>query len=166
MKIFGSILIHSIKLPKRQAAFALNRIGMDMIIFYMFFLLALASFPGLMEQIQTNSSTPSVKIQTFFFLIFFFMFYYLVITAVVFVCISFIAYIGSWIAAITKRKLRYSILWKMAACITTIPIFFFTVATFFLEMSYIFLSIAITFHLIVFIKTIFLYPKRRHLHKK
>src|SRR5699024_3313108 len=166
MKTLGNIFLHSIKLPKRNAAFALNRIGMDKVIFYIFLLLGIASFPGLIEQIQTNANAQSLQIQSFFFLIFFFIFYYLIMTVAVLLGISLIAYLGSWIAALTKRKLRYSILWKMAACITTIPILVFTVMSFFIEVSIIFLSIAITFHIIVFIQTIFLYPKRRHLSKK
>jgi len=166
MKTLGDIFLHSIKLPKRNAAFALNRIGMDKVIFYIFSLLGIASIPGLIEQIQTNANAQSLQIQNFFFLIFFFIFYYLILTAAVLLGISLIAYLGSWIADVTKRKLRYSILWKMAACITTIPILIFTVMSFFIDVSIIFLSVAITFHIIVFIQTIFLYPKRRHLGKK
>src|SRR5699024_12880283 len=88
-----------------------------------------------------------------------------IMTIVLLSVISLIDYIGSWIAALTKSKLRYSILWKMAACITTIPIIIFTVMSFFIDVSIIFLSISITFHIIVFIQTIFFYPKRRYLLK-
>src|SRR5699024_10995094 len=147
MKTLGDIFIHSIKLPKRNAAFALNRIGMDKVIFYIFLLWVIASIPGLIEQIQTNANAQSLQIQIFFF------FYYLIMTAALLLGISLIAYLGSWIAALTKRKLRYSILWKMAACITTIPIIIFTVMSFFIDVSIIFLSISITFHIIVFIQT-------------
>src|SRR5699024_12831123 len=93
-------------------------------------------------------------------------YYYLIMTAELQLGISLIAYLGSWISALTKPKLRYSILWKMAACTTTIPIIIFTVMSFFIDVSIIFLSISITFHIIVFIQTIFLYPKRRHLRKR
>src|SRR5699024_6882541 len=122
MKTFGSIFRYSIKLPQRQAAFQLNRIGMDKIIVYLFFLLALASIPGFMEQMNTNIESSALYMQTFFLLIFFFMFYYLILVFSVFALISTLAYIGSWIAHGTNRKLRYSILWKMAACVFTIPL--------------------------------------------
>src|SRR5699024_2802848 len=118
---------------------------------------------------RTNTNQRECPVTTdtkFLFLIFFFIFYYLIMTAALLLGISLIAYLCSWIAALTKRKLRYSILWKMAACITTIPIIIFTVMSFFIDVSIIFLSISITFHIIVFIQTIFLYPKRRHLRKR
>src|SRR5699024_59352 len=124
-----NICKNSLQLPKRSAAFSLNRVGMDLIVFYMFILLALSSVPDLVEQMQTNIK--QVKIQTFFFLIFFFIFYYLISVFVVFMLISVIAYFGSWIARLTKRKLRYAILWKVTACIMTIPIIIFTVLSFF-----------------------------------
>src|SRR5699024_6084634 len=134
----------SIKLPKRNAPFALNRIGMDKEIFYIFLLLVIASIPGLIEQIQTNANAHSLQIQSFFFLILFFIFYYLIMTAALLLGISLIAYPGRWISALTKRKLRYSILWKMAACITTIPTIIFTVMSFFIDVSIIFLTLSIT----------------------
>src|SRR5699024_6103249 len=139
---------------------------MDKVIFYIFLLLVIASIPGLIEQIQTNANAQSLQIQSFFFLIFFFIFYYLIITAALLLGISLIAYLGSWIAAITNRNLTYSIHLNMAVFITTIPIIIFTVMSFFIDVIIIFLSISITFHIIVFIQTIFLYPKRRHLRKR
>src|SRR5699024_8100473 len=145
MKTLGDIFIHSIKLPKRNAAFALNRIGMDKVIFYIFLLLVIASIPGLIEQIHTNANDQSLQIQSFFCLIFFCIFYYLIMPEALLLGISLIAYRRSRIAALTKHKLRYSIRWKMAACITTIHIIIFTVMSFFIDVSIIFLSIAITF---------------------
>src|SRR5699024_4064887 len=104
-----------------------------------------------------NANAQSLQIQSFFFLIFFFIFYYLIMTAALLLGISLIAYLGSWIAALTKRKLRYSILWKMTACITTIPIIIFTVMSFFIDVSIIFLFIFITFFFILYLHIIFLF---------
>src|SRR5699024_11188191 len=140
--------------------------NMDEGLFYIFLLLVIASTPVLIQQIQTNVNAQSLQIQSFFFLIFFFIFYFLVIIASFILGISLIAYLINWIAVLTNRKLRYSYLWKMATCITKIPIIIFTVMSFFIDVSIIFLSISITFHIIVFIQTIFLYPKRRHLRKR
>src|SRR5699024_11501669 len=116
-KTLGDIFIHSIKLPKRNAAFALNRIGMDKVIFYIFLLLVIASIPGLIEQIQTNANAQSIQIQSLFFLIFFFIFYYLIITVALLLGISLIAYFGSCISSLTNRKLCYSIICKFASFI-------------------------------------------------
>src|SRR5699024_12863353 len=96
--------IHSIKLPKRNAAFALNRIGMDKVIFYIFLLLVIASIPGLIEQIQTNANAQSLQIQSFFFFIFFFIFYYLIMTSALLLCISLITYFSSCMTFRTKSK--------------------------------------------------------------
>src|SRR5699024_5725071 len=117
MKTLGDIFIHSIKLPKRNAAFALHRIDMDKVIFYIFLLLVIASIPGLIERLQPHANAQSIQLQSFSFLIFFYSFFYLIMTAELLLGMSPMAYLGSWIAALTKRKLRYSILWKMAACI-------------------------------------------------
>src|SRR5699024_12191981 len=117
------------KLPKRNAAFALNRIGMDKVIFYIFLLLVIASIPGLIEQIQTNANAQSLQIQSFFFLIFFFFFYYLIMTAALLLGISLIFYLGSLIADLTKHKMRYLILWKESVCITNNYIIIFIYIT-------------------------------------
>ena len=163
MKVFWEIFKNSIKLPKRKAAFALNRIGMDMVILYMFLLLALASIPDLINQFQSNTGEAGIQIQPFFELIFFFIFYYLIMITAMMACISLIAYIGTLVARAVKRKLRYAILWKMAACVATIPILVFIIISFFYTAGSLYLVIALVFHLIIFIQTIFLYPKRRHI---
>src|SRR5699024_2478647 len=100
MKTLGNIFLHSIKLPKRNAAFALNRIGMDKVIFYIFLLLGIASFPGLIEQIQTNANAQSLQIQSFFFLIFLFIFFFLFLSLSLFLFISFIAYLVNLFAVL------------------------------------------------------------------
>lgn len=161
MQIYLDIFKNSLKLPQRKAAFSLNRIGMDKIIVYLSFMIAILSIPGLIEQINANDKSSVTYVQTFFLLIFFFMFYYLITLLGLFIVLSLIAYIGSWIAKWTNRKLRYSILWKMAACITTIPIIVFTIIAFFHPLSILFLLYALLFHFIVFLRTIFIYPKRR-----
>lgn len=162
MKELRRIFIYSIKLPQRNAAFAINRISMDKIIIYLFFLIAITSVPELLVQIQMNTESSAFYMQIFFLFIYFFMFYYLIFVCIIFAVISAIAYIGSWIARATKRKLRYSILWKSAACILTIPLILFTMLSFFYTIHTIFLIGAFVFHFIIFIQTIFLYPKRRH----
>lgn len=161
MRDLWKIFKHSTALPKRQAAFQLNRIGMDKIIFYLFALLAIASIPELIDQISQNEVSSALYMKTFFFLIFFFIFYYLTLVVIMLTALSGIAYIGSLIATRTKRKVRYSILWKMAACITTIPILLFTAISFFYPLSAAFLGVMLAYHLLIFVQTILIYPKRR-----
>lgn len=162
MKVFWNIFINSIKLPQKQATFTLNRVGMDVIIIYMFIMLAFASIPDLLVQIQTNA-TSVFYVQLFSLFIFFFIFYYLFLVFIVFASLSVIAYVGGLIARATKRKLRYQVLWKTAACITTIPILLFTVISFFyaIHTHTLFLVGMLLFHFIIFIRSILLYPKRR-----
>lgn len=163
MGVLWDIFINSIKLPKKKAAFALNRIGMDMILIYMFILLALFSIPGFIDQFVDGTAAAELHIKFFFHLIFFFIFYYLIIVFIVLAAVSVIAYIGSWFAHLVKRKLRYAILWKMTACIMTIPILLYTVIALFHTISYYFLLYALVFHLIILSKTVLLYPRRKHL---
>lgn len=161
MKVFLNPFIQSLQLPKRQAIFALNRIGMDIVVIYMFILLAIASIPGLIEQILSNQADAQLQVHTFFLLIFFFIFYYLVILLIVFSCLSLIAYLGTMIAKATGRKLQFGLMWKMAAFATTIPLVTFTVLSFFLPLTMLFLSIATAFTLMILIKIIIIYPKRK-----
>lgn len=157
MNSLWTMFIQSLQLPKRQAAFTLNRIGMDTTVIYMFIILFISSIPTYIEQLQANE-----RLSTFFFSIFFFIFHYLPVVVIVFVALSILAWILSIITNVAKRKLRYSILWKMAASATTIPLLLFTVISFFYKLSTIYLIIAIVFILVVVTKIIFIYPPRRH----
>lgn len=156
MNSLWTMFIQSLQLPKRQAAFTLNRIGMDTTVIYMFIILFISSIPTYIEQLQANE-----RLSTFFFSIFFFIFHYLPVVVIVFVALSILAWILSIITNVAKRKLRYSILWKMAASATTIPLLLFTVISFFYKLSTIYLIIAIVFILVVVTKIIFIYPPRR-----
>ncbi len=157
MKVFWEAFIQSIQLPKRKAVFALNRIGMDVVVIYLFILLAIASIPELIEQISSNQVDS--QLHTFFFLIFFFIFYYLIILIIVFSSLSVIAYLGTLFATATKRRLQFGLMWKMTAFATTIPIIAFTILSFFLPLSILFLTIATLFIFYLLLKIIFIYPK-------
>lgn len=161
MKVFWNALIQSLKLPQKQAVFTLNRIGMDITVIYLFFLLALASLPALLEQIIMNQVS-SVHVNSFFFLIYFFIFYYLILVLIVFSALSVIAYIGSGITKMVNRKLHFSLLWKMSAFSITLPLLLFTVISFFYPLSYAFLAFAIIYIFFILLKIIFIYPKRRN----
>lgn len=161
MKVFWDAFIQSLQLPKRKAVFALNRIGMDIVVVYMFIFLAIASVPGLIDQMISSQADSNIAIHPFFLLIFFFIFYYLIVLLIVFTSISIIAYIGTLIAKITGRKLQFGLMWKMTAFATTLPLVLFTILSFILPLTMIFLSVATLFILFVLIKIILIYPKRK-----
>lgn len=161
MKVFWNTCIQSLKLPKREAVFALNRIGMDIVVIYMFLLLAIASIPGLVEQILSNSNNADSQLHTFFLLIFFFIFYYLIIVVIVFGLLSIIAYMGTLIAKGIGRKLQFGLMWKMTAFATTIPLLAFTILSFFIPLTTLFILISSGFMLYLLIRIILIYPKRK-----
>lgn len=148
---------NSLYLPKKQAAFYLNRIGMDITVLYLFLLLIMASLPALIEQI-IHIDSASVTIHPFFWVIYFFIFYYLIFTTIVFMVVSIIAYLATILAKIMRRKLRYNIMWKMVAFSTTLPFILFTLFSLFFHVSYLFLtvtSIYIWFNIVMIIR---IYP--------
>ncbi|MDY0409916.1 hypothetical protein [Paracerasibacillus soli] len=44
----------SLKIPSKRAVFQLNRIGMDIVVFYLFVLLAIVSIPPLIDLLTTT----------------------------------------------------------------------------------------------------------------
>src|SRR5690625_4417911 len=123
---FWKIFINSLQIPRKIADFNLHRIRMDYTVVYMFILIAIVSFPPLIEQIRENS-TSTFYVHTFFLLIFFFMFYYLIIVIGIFILISVYAYLGTIIAKITNRRLHFSIIWKIIAFSLTLPFIILTI---------------------------------------
>ncbi|WP_339230826.1 DUF1189 family protein [Oceanobacillus sp. FSL K6-2867] len=158
--IFLHVFFNSIKLPKKEAMFRLNRIGMDIAVIYMFFLLGLVSIPALIKQLTATSGL-GADLNVIFKLIYFFMFYYLPLTVLVFIAISFVAYIGRGIAHFMERKLRYSILWKMVAFTTTIPFILYLIIAFIIPVSDAYLLLTFIFSVGLLFKMISIYPKRR-----
>lgn len=150
----------SLKLPQKNAVFTLNRIGMDTTVFYLFILLAIVSLPELMNQIIADD-TAGFNVHIIFILIYFFIFYYLMLLLIVFIALSIIAYISLIISRGLKRKLHYSILWKMSAFATTIPLIIYTIISFFHSLNYLYLTLATIFIFFILIKIILIYPKRR-----
>src|SRR5690625_6475004 len=50
MMIFIKTFFESLKLPRKKSLFRLNRLGMDVVVFYMFILLGLVSMPSFIQQ--------------------------------------------------------------------------------------------------------------------
>lgn len=160
MNIFWKNFIYSLRLPQKKAVFSLNRIGMDITVIYMFILIAVTSIPAFFEQLQSNKLS-EVPVEPFFFFIFFFSFYYLVLVIIIFCLLSAIGYVATVIAKILGRRLRFSLMWKMAASASTIPLFVYTIVALFYPLSQKFLLLAIVYIMYVIIKIIFIYPIRK-----
>jgi len=158
--IFINVFFNSIKLPKKDAMFQLNRIGMDIAVLYMFILLAIISIPALIDRLTATDGL-GADINIIFKLIYFFMFYYLPMCLIILISLSIVAYIGRGMAYLLKRKLRFSILWKMVAFSTTIPFLLYTILAFLLPITDTYLLLAIIYSLVLLIKMITIYPKRR-----
>lgn len=156
MKSLWTTFIKSLQLPKKQAVFALNRIGMDIIVIYLFIILFISSVPTYITQLQANE-----RLSVFFFSIFFFIFHYLPVVIIVFLALSIIAWILLLITKLAERRLHFSILWKMAGSATTIPFLLFTILSFFYNVNLLFLIVSILFVFAVVIRIIFIYPKIR-----
>lgn len=155
-----NVFLESIKLPKKKALFKLNRVGMDIVVIYLFILLLLVSIPSFIQQVTgTNGFIHDLNI--FFQIIYFFIFYYLPMNLIVFSFLSLVAYIGLGITKIMNRKLRFSILWKMSAFSITLPFIIYTIVAMFIPISNIFLWLAILYTFILLSKMISIYPKRR-----
>ncbi|HLS07767.1 hypothetical protein [Lentibacillus sp.] len=156
--IFWRTFLNSIKLPNKQAIFALNRIGMDITVIYLFILLLIVSIPALSVQLTTGASA---DINVFFLLIYFFIFYYLPLTIIIFLLISLFAYFGTGIAKSLKRKIRFSIIWKLVAYTTTIPFLLYTVLAFFVSINDILMGLFFLYTFLFMIKIITVFPKRK-----
>ena len=151
--------LYSLQLPRKQSIFKLNRIPMDITVFYMFIMLFIVSIPSLVERLTETSSIGS-DMNIVFKLIYFFMFYYLPLTIMVFLLITFLAYLFTWIAKILHRKLKLQIIWKMIAYTTTIPFILYTVIAIVFPISDSYLLFSIAFTTVLVLKIITVYPKR------
>lgn len=157
--IFLKAFLHSIKLPNKKAVFQLNRIGMDITVVYMFIVMAIVAIPALLERLL-GSDDFGTDMAFIFQLIYFFMFYYLPLTIIVFVVLSGVAYLYSWIAKALKRKLRFALLWKMAAYTTTIPFFIYTIIALLFSIDDSMLWVCFIYSLFILFKIITVYPRK------
>lgn len=158
--IFLRTFLNSIKLPNKQAIFSLNRIGMDITVVYMFILLLFVSTPSLINQL-TTANGPGTEMNVLFFLIYFFIFYYLPLTMIVFLYISLLAYVGTGISKFVRRKIKFSILWKLIAYTTTIPFILYTVVSLFFSINNAFAGLFILYTILFMVKIITVFPKRK-----
>lgn len=133
---------------------------MDVTVIYMFILLAIVSVPAFINQ-WTGAENLAAGMNFLFFTIYFFIFFYLPLTIIVFLFLSIIAFLGVIIAKWMRRKLRFSILWKMSAYAATIPAVIYTAIALFAPVSNIFLIVFILFIFFMLLAIISVYPKRK-----
>lgn len=158
--VFIHAFLNSIRLPQKKSMFQLNRLGMDVTVVYMFILLAIVSIPSLIDSL--NITTGSIaEMHVFFVFIYFFFVYYLSLTGIVFVFLSFIAFIGTGISKLLRRKMRFSILWKLCAYTTTLPFLLYTLLAFFFPITQTYLWLLCTYTLVLLLKMITVFPKRK-----
>lgn len=158
--IFWEAFIHSLSLPKKKSVFRLNRIGMDIVVFYLFILLLIISLPTLVD-VLIHESELTARMNTLFKIIYFFIFSYLPLTISIFLLFSLIAYIGLVISKLMQRKLHYAILWKMSAFVSTIPFLIYTTASLFYPVDDRWILALIPYTLLFLVKIISIYPKRK-----
>src|SRR5699024_10971025 len=151
---------HSIQLPRKDAMFKLNRTGMDIAVIYMFMLLVFVSIPSLIDRL-TATSGPGTDLNLFFLIIYFFIFYYLPMTVIVFLLLSLVAYISTGSAKLMRRKLRFSLLPKMSAYLSTVPCLLYTVVALSCPISDGSLWFALLYTLTFVVKILSIYPTRR-----
>ncbi|QKY70815.1 DUF1189 domain-containing protein [Lentibacillus sp. CBA3610] len=158
--IFLRTFLDSLKLPNKKALFRLNRIGMDITVVYMFILMLIVAIPSLTGQLTTEDGAGSAM-NLPFFLIYFFIFYYLPLTIIVFIYISFVAFIGTGIAKLLRRKIKFSILWKLLAYTITVPSILYTLFAFFVSIPNVFAGVFILYTLLFLVKIITVFPQRK-----
>lgn len=157
--VLWKTFLNSLRLPNKQAVFKLNRVPMDITVFYMFIMLFFISIPSLIHQLTETTGLGS-DMNIVFKLIYFFIFNYLPLTIMIFLLITAFAYLFTWIAKWMKRKLKLQIFWKMIAYATTIPFLLYTVIALFFPISDVFLLIAIVYTSIIVLQVIKVYPRR------
>ncbi|MBP1949441.1 DUF1189 family protein [Virgibacillus litoralis] len=152
--------LNSVKLPNKQAMFKLNRIGMDITVLYMSILVLLVSIPSLIDRL-TATGGASADMQLFLLFVYFFLFYYLPLIIMVFLLLSLIAYIGTGISRLMRRKIRFPILWKMSAYTATIPFILYTIIALIFKVDVMYLWLFLIYSILFIIKIITIYPKRK-----
>ncbi|MHA6250298.1 DUF1189 family protein [Oceanobacillus sp. CAU 1775] len=158
--IFIEALVASLKLPTKKAMFKLNRIGMDVVVIYLFILLFITSIPALIDQLAVTEDLIG-RLPVILKFIYFFMFYYLPLTVAVFIFISIVAYIGVLLSKMMKRKLRYQILWKLIGFTATLPFLIYMIVAFFYPISDRYLFFIIIYSIVMLVIMISKFPKRK-----
>lgn len=147
----------SLSLPNKKAVFQLNRVKTKDFFLYILFLHILLGLPGaigmLIEFISKGEMDGS-------FLLAATLYPFLIVTLGI-VGISLLATIGLMIRTITKRRLVYQLLWKMAMYASTTPIVLYMIFDLFGSVNWIFNSLLFGWFLFTFTRMILVYPRMK-----
>lgn len=158
--IFWEVFLHSLKLPAKKPMFQLNRVDMHIILIYLFFLIFIISLPSFFNQL-IHPVGMAEELNIIFFLIYFFIFSYIPITIAIILYLLLIALVGKWLAKLLQRKLHYATIWKLTTCAATIPFLIYTIIAFIYPVDDVYLLLSGIYIIILIVKMILVYPKRR-----
>ncbi|MGI8316318.1 DUF1189 family protein [Halobacillus mangrovi] len=118
---FIDSLINSLRLPKREAMFRLNRKGMTNTIVYLFILLAVLFLPDMIRTIR-NLDTNLTEVSRGQYLVQVIVFYPMFILFLILIGVSMLAGVALLMRKALGRKLTYQQLWKLTAYAATLPL--------------------------------------------
>ncbi|WP_347861649.1 DUF1189 family protein [Salimicrobium sp. PL1-032A] len=150
----------SLRLPKKDALFQLNRKGMTDTIGYLFVLLLVLFIPSMYNAVTTFEQELQ-EVSRGLYIAQALVFYPLLIIFLIIAGVSLLAGGGLFLSKVLKRKLNYQQLWKMTAYALTLPLTFSTVSTYIgvaESVTVLLFFVPISFLLY---KMIMVYPKRR-----
>ncbi|SDJ80407.1 DUF1189 family protein [Salimicrobium halophilum] len=149
----------SLRLPRKDALFQLNRKGITSTIGYLFVLLLVLFIPNIYNAI-TTFERELTEVSRGLYMAQALVFYPLLIIFLIIAGVSILAGGGLFLSKLLKRKLRYQQLWKMTAYALTLPLTFSTVSTYIGVSEYV--TVLLFFVPISYLlyKMITVYPKR------
>ncbi|MGP4070804.1 DUF1189 family protein [Halobacillus sp. B29] len=159
MEFFDS-LWNSVRLPKKEAMFRLNRKGITSTIMYLFILMTVLFLPDMIGTIIRLDSNLT-EVSRGLYLVQVFVFYPMLIIFLILVGVSALAGAALLMTNQLDRKLTYQQLWKMTAYAATMPL----VLSILLKNTPVpnGLSALIFFSLFIYImfRMIIIYPKKK-----
>ncbi|MGP4076732.1 DUF1189 family protein [Halobacillus sp. K22] len=118
---FFDSLWNSVRLPKKEAMFRLNRKGITNTIVYLFILMTVLFLPDMIGTIIRLDSNLT-EVSRGLYLVQVFVFYPMLIIFLILVGVSALAGAALLITRQLERKLTYQQLWKMTAYAATVPL--------------------------------------------
>lgn len=118
---FFDSLKNSLRLPKKEAMFHLNRKGITQTIGYLFVLLFALFLPDMVFSIM-YLETSVTEVSRGMYIVQFLVFYPLLIVFLILVGVSILAGGALLLCKALERKLSYQLLWKLTAYAATLPL--------------------------------------------
>ena len=147
----------SLLLPQKQAVYQLNRVKTKDFFLYIFLMHLVLSLPNgivmVVDFIEKDNFDRTI--------LFVGILYPILVIMTGTLGISLLAAIGIVIRIVTKRKLVYQLLWKMAMYASTIPVLLYTIINVFYKTDGILNALLLLVLLYIFSKMIVTYPKMR-----